>query len=285
MGSIYLVSRDACISIWLILFTISCVAQDGDYQWEYLFNGEDISDWDTYIGPAFQGGEWSKGPVLGLNNDPEEVFSVSNIEGEAVIHISGKRFGGLSTQREFSNYHLQVQFKWGEKKYPPKENGPRDSGLLYHAVGDHGADGGFWMRSQEFQIQEGDTGDYWGCAGATFDIPVRVEEDNFIYDPQGDLLHFSPAIDRGRHAVKSKDAENPSGEWNTIDLYCFDGTAIHVINGQKNMALYNSSQIEENGNEIPLTRGKIQLQSEGAEVFYKEIRIRTISELPVELLN
>ena len=41
----------------------------------------------------------------------------------------------------------------------------KDSGLLYFAVGNHGADYGAWMRSQEFQIQEGDCGDYWGVAG------------------------------------------------------------------------------------------------------------------------
>lgn len=152
-------------------------------------------------------------------------------------------------------------------------------------MGEHGADSGFWMRSQEFQIQEGDTGDYWGCAGATFDVPVRSEGINFIYDPIGDLLHFSPELKHGRHVVKSHDAEKPSGEWNTIDLYCFEGTSIHVINGQKNMILYNSSQIVDNGQEIPLVKGKIQIQSEGAEIFYRNIRIRPIEALPIMYLD
>lgn len=256
--------------------------------WHSLFNGKDLANWDTYIGAAFKegaGNDWTKGPRLGLNKDPEGLFKVNILDGDPVIHISGKRFGGLSTHQEFENYHLQLQFKWGEHKYAPKEKAPRDSGLLYHAVGEHGADSGFWMRSQEFQIQEGDTGDYWGCAGATFDVPVHILETNFIYDPVGELLHFSPQTEHGRHVVKSVDNEKPSGEWNTIDLYCFGGTAIHVINGQKNMTLYNSSQIGTDGHEFPLTKGKIQLQSEGAEIFFRKIRIRPLTELPKKYLK
>ncbi|WP_422350947.1 3-keto-disaccharide hydrolase [Flagellimonas sp.] len=277
---------------WAIAITMFAVLgfspNEVEKKWTVLFNGKDLSNWDTYIGAEFNGGEWdewTKGPRLGLNNDPDGLFKVDVLEGEPVIHVSGKRFGGLSTHQEFENYHLQLQFKWGSHKYAPKENSPRDSGLLYHAVGEHGADSGFWMRSQEFQIQEGDTGDYWGCAGATFDVPVKMEGTSFIYDPEGELLHFSPAIERGRHAVKSIDAEKPSGEWNTIDLYCLDGIAIHVINGQKNMVLYNSSQIDKDGQEIPLTKGKIQLQSEGAEIYFKNIQIRPLKKLPGRYLK
>jgi hypothetical protein len=41
----------------------------------------------------------------------------------------------------------------------------------------------------------------------------------------------------------------------------------------------------ENGKELPLTKGKIQIQSEGAEVFYKGIKIQSIDKLPAELLK
>lgn len=276
------------IGVLSMIVIMGCKSKKYENNWENLFNGTDLSGWDTYIGAEFSGGDWedwTKGERLGLNNDPDKVFKADILDGEPVIHISGKRFGGLSTHREFKNYHLQLEFKWGEHKYPPKGNAPRDSGLLYHAVGEHGADSGFWMRSQEFQIQEGDTGDYWGCAGATFDVPVRVEENNFIYDPMGELLHFSPDNERGRHVVKSTDAEKPSGEWNTIDLFCFEGTAIHVINGKKNMVLYNSSQINTAGNEMPLVKGKIQLQSEGAEIYFRNIQIRSLKELPKKYLR
>ena len=52
-----------------------------------------------------------------------------------------------------------------------------------------------------------------------------------------------------------------------------------MMNGVLLMTLQNSRQIE-NGNEIPLLKGKIQIQSEGAEVYYRNIRIRPIDKLP-----
>lgn len=280
-------SKIGLLAICLILPSSRQFSLDAEKGWTYLFNGKDLSGWDKYIGAKYmegEGNEWTKGPRLGLNNDPDGLFTANVLDGEPVIHISGARFGGLSTLEEFENYHLQIEFKWGEHKYAPKDKSARDSGLLYHAVGEHGADSGFWMRSQEFQVQEGDTGDYWGCAGATFDVPVEKKGNNFVYNPNGEKLHFVEPGQNGRHVVKSVDPEKPTGEWNTIDLYCLEGTAIHVLNGVKNMVLFNSSQRTQNG-EIPLTKGKIQLQSEGAEIYYKNIRIRPISKLPKKYLN
>ena len=41
----------------------------------------------------------------------------------------------------------------------------------------------------------------------------------------------------------------------------------------------------ENGQIIPVSSGKIQLQSEGAELFVKTIQIKPIKEIPKELLQ
>ncbi|HYG19928.1 MAG TPA: DUF1080 domain-containing protein [Ohtaekwangia sp.] len=84
--------------------------------------------------------------------------------------------------------------------------------------------------------------------------------------------------------MKNPDAEYTSGEWNTIDLYCYGDTAVHVVNGKTCMILYHSRQAEE-GREIPLRRGRIQLQSEGAEIFYRNIRMESIGSIPVAALN
>jgi hypothetical protein len=47
------------------------------------------------------------------------------------------------------------------------------------------------------------------------------------------------------------------------------------------MALSNSRYVV-NGEEKPLVKGKIQIQSEAAEVFYKDIKIRAIDGIPAE---
>ncbi len=251
-----------------------------------LYNGKDLSGWDTYIGPPLDdaGKKLSETPI-GLNNDPQHVFTIVDQDGEKVIRISGESWGGISTIKEYSDFHLRLQFRWGTLTWGQKKKKKRDSGLLYFATGDHGADYGAWMRSQEFQIEEGNSGDYWGVAGGMQDIPAVMNADSeYVYNPVGQLYTFSATSKVGRHCKKQGDAENASGEWNTLDLYCHGDTSVHVINGKVMMVLYNSRQFE-NGQAIPLVKGKIQIQSEGAEVFYKNISIEPLHEIPGSFLK
>ncbi len=269
----------------LIGFSLSTCTSLHDDKWSDLFNGNDLSGWDSYLGPNFDTiANKFAGEPIGLNRYANPSFTVVTIDGKPCIRIEGRCFGGISTQDEFSNYHLSLQFKWGIAKWPPNRDKVRDSGLLYHAVGPHGADYDFWMRSQEFQVQEGDCGDYWGVAGGVFDIPaVSRGDQEFVYHPSGSLTTFSAIAPAGRRCIKNPDAEKPSGEWNTLELYCFGDTAVHVVNGVMTMVLYKSRQTD-GSTEIPLKKGKIQLQSEGAEVYYSSIRIRPIRSIPPEFL-
>lgn len=267
-----------------IFFLTSAVGINRDGK-VFLFNGKDLEGWDTYIGAPYDSIQQKfAGKPLGLNHDPGGVFSVVEIDNKPAIRISGENFGGISTQKAFKNYHFQLEFKWGSLKWHPKKNSKRDSGLLYHAVGEHGADGGFWMRSQEFQIQEGDCGDYWGVAGGVADIPAVRSGEKFTYSPGSPLLTFSEKDKNGRNCVKSPDAEKPTGQWNTIDIYCYGDTSIHVVNGKVTMILHSLRQIQGDG-ELPLREGKIQLQSEGAELFYRNLWVENIRKIPGGLLK
>ena len=71
--------------------------------------------------------------------------------------------------------------------------------------------------------------------------------------------------------MKSEDCEKPTGSWNDVDIYCLGNVSRHVINGVTNMVLHNLSQPNPGGGLVPLTRGKIQLQSEGAEIFFRDL--------------
>jgi hypothetical protein len=255
-------------------------------QWRPLFNDKNLDGWDTYLGPAYDSVKktFDTTRVLGLNNDPDKIFSAVKVDGRPAIRISGEHFGGISTKESFANYHLKLEFKWGQKKSNPRKDRVRDSGILYHAVGKHGADFGFWMRSQEFQVEEGNVGDYWGVAGGSFEVQATLYDKKYVYDPRGQLFTFNEKSKVGRNCVKSEDAEKPSGQWNSVEIYCLGDTAVHVINGRVNMILFHSAQLDK-GTLNRLSSGKIQIQSEGAEVFYRNIQIEKIKKLPEEILK
>src|SRR5262249_16423321 len=158
---------------------------------------------------------------------------------------------------EYGNYHLKLEFKWGKKKWFPRENDVRDSGLLYHCVGPHGAAGTYWMRSQECQIQEKDCGDYWSVAGAIVDVEgERPGGKRDIVYKKGGSKFTVPSKGTGSRIIKSPDNEKPSGQWNAIELLTVGPTSVLVVNGKVVMILTNSRHMVE-GKEAPLTRGKI----------------------------
>jgi hypothetical protein len=267
---------------YFALFTIPAVfaqkpLQNGVSQ--SLFNEKNLAGWQTYLDSPYAKEGQPKLPALGLNNDPNHVFSVVAVDGKPAIRISGETFGGINTLADFENYHLRLEFKWGQLKWPPKLDQPRDSGLLYHSVGAHGTPM-LWMESFEYQIQEGDCGDYWGVMNVLTDISaVKNDKGKFVYQPGAAPVVFQDKTSNGRTVLKVPDNEKPSGEWNTVDLYCLGDTCLHVINGKVNMVLTKTRHMVD-GKEQPLTKGKLQIQSEGAEVFYRNIQIEGITKLP-----
>lgn len=225
---------------------------------------------------------------LGLNNDPKDVFKIEEINGEHILHISGEIYGALSSLHDYENYHLRLQFKWGEKKWEPRLNRPRDSGILYHCLPPHGKFWNVWMQSQEFQVQEGDVGDYYALVTTQMEIPSvkPAGEREFTYRKGAKRNHFSNA-DKTLpiHCNKGIDHENPLGEWNTLELICLKDTSLHIVNGKVAMVLFNSRRINQDKEVVPLEKGKIQIQSEGAEIFYKKIEIKKINSIPRKFLK
>ena len=252
--------------------------------WTSLFNGRDLTGWETFLGKPhasvdLPGPRDAKGEhvnAVGVDTDPRRVFSVVPLDGRPAIRISGEIYGALTTGAELENYHLRFQFKWGEKRWPPREDKIRDTGCCYHAVPPHGASYGFWMRSCEFQIQEGEVGDFYSLAGVIVDVEAVPQNPA---DPKSEYLYTPgarPVIGHTRRVIKSSTSERPFGEWNTLDLYCFGQRSVHVVNGRAVMRLSGIRQPTPSG-EAPLTRGRLQLQSEGGEVFFRDIEVRPIS--------
>ena len=149
-------------------------------------------------------------------------------------------------EKEFSNFHLVAEFKWGVKKYPPRDADTtrRDNGILYFVP--LNARDFVWPKGIECQIQEGDTGDFWMIDSATIVIDgIRTTPKDFS------------------RSIKKKDAEKPTGEWNRVEVISNKGKITHIVNGTIVNECTGAS----------LTKGKIIIQSEGAEIFYRKIEI------------
>jgi len=175
-----------------------------------LFNDKDFEGWTKWIKHA--------GKATDPADDSRGVFTVE----DGVIHVSGEEFGCLTTRREFADYRLTVDFKWGERRWPPREQDRRDSGILLHCTGPDKV----WTKSIECQVQEGDTGDFWLVSGTHLDVGGK------------------PAKER---TVKTRDAEKPRGEWNTVEVVCAGDAITNIVNGV----------VVNEGTHASVTRGRI----------------------------
>jgi hypothetical protein len=281
------------ILVGLLLCGTGCVAAE---EWRPLWNGRDLGGWSTWLARPQPGsdvpglardaaGRYSE--PIGADRDPLRVFSVvGDVDGRPAIRISGEVFGELRSQAVLRDYHLRLQFKWGRKQWPPRDKPgtARDSGLLYHVHAAPGAEGRTWARSIEFQIQEHDVGDLYAIGSA---IAVRAkwqpktQPPLFDYEPTGDWMYFSQVAGSPGRCVKQPDNEKPTGEWNTIELVCYGADSIHIVNGKIVMRLHDPRRIDRAAPE-PVIEGPIILQSEGAEVFYRDIAVRGITAIPAE---
>lgn len=223
-------------------------ASNGDYQ-DYVFlvqnvrpvpietkfvsllNDNDLEGWYTFL------------QSKGKNNDPENIFTVK--DGE--LHDIGKELGYVSTEKHYTNFHFKLEFRWGEKKWPPRDTSKRDSGICYHIP--DGEPDQIWPRSIECQIQEGDVGDFWLLGYSTILVDGK----------QNVPLRHS-------RIVKKQDAEKAHGEWNTVEVISFNGQCVHIVNGV----------VANAGQHASLRKGRILLQSEYAEIYYRNVSIREL---------
>lgn len=286
-------------SYFLIVVTLSFVmgCQPGGEEapeFRSLFNGTDLTGWETYIGVPESSMEVpgmekdSSGlyqEPIGFNNDPLNIFTVVEEDGQPAVKVTGQINGSLATVEEFENYHFRMETKWGEKKWLGEDR-LRNSGLLYHGVGDYGAGFGVWKKSHECQLMETMAGDSYRMGDTYCSIRASLPEgeDRYVYDPEADLVAFGEGKPGGKICSKSVTNEKPVGEWNTIEIICVGDTSIHIINGVVNMINVESHLVEE-GRKIPLTSGNIQLQSEGAEVFFRGMEIRSLDQIPEKYLK
>lgn len=235
-----------------------------------LFNGKDLDGWYTFIRDR------------GRDVDPNGVFTVK----DGTIRISGQEWGCITTDAEYENYHLVVEFKWGELTHEPRVDRARDSGVLVHSVGADGGYGGVWMYSIECQMIEGGTGDLLVVGDGTDQYALTspcaagTPADTHVFQPDGQpvTIHGGRINWYGRDPDWKdekgfrgrQDVENPVGEWNRYECIA-DGDTITVM--------LNGTVVNKASNVIP-HKGRIQIQSEGAEVFVRSVELAPLEPKP-----
>ena len=239
-----------------------------------LFNGRNMEGFYTWVRDE-------------TYSDPNKVFTVK----DGMIHISGNGYGGLITNKSYRDYHLIVEFKWGEKTWGNRVDRSRDSGLLLHCWGPNGGYSNTWMASIEAQIIEGGVGDILVLSGTDPDtgqvLPTSLTAE-ITKDRDGEKVWkqggerttisagrinwFGRDVDwtdtigfRGRD-----DVESPLGEWTRMEVIADGGHLLYKVNG----VVVNEAF------EAKPDSGRLLLQTEQAEMFVRRFELWPIGKAP-----
>jgi len=232
-----------------------------------LFNGKDLT--------GLYG--WLKGSKF---EDPHKVFTVK----DGVLRISGEDPGYLATQKQYRNYHLIVEYKWGSRT--DGSGTVRNSGILLHGIGTDGNPSP-WMSSIECQVAQGCVGDFIVIRGKAPDgstVPVTITSETILasdgktrWKKGGKATLYSgkqfwwslhdPDFKEVLDTRGKQDVESPLADWTRVECVC---------NGDRITAIVNGTTVNECFDVFP-SAGKILLESEGFEIFFRKFELHPLS--------
>lgn len=175
----------------------------------------------------------------GNKADPKTTWSVA----DGVIRCTGKPNGCMVTEKAYGDYALRLKWRF------PADGMGGNSGVLVHVQ-----DEKYWPTSIEVQLLSGRAGDLL----LTNPPDAKLDVEKSRQDPK---------LDRRFFRIEAKEpVEKKLGEWNDLEVTCKGGDITVAVNGVK----------VNDGKECSFTKGRIALQSEGAEIHFKDVAIRAI---------
>jgi hypothetical protein len=224
--------------------------------------------------------------------DPKQVFSVQ----DGMLRVSGDGYGGLITKKPYRDYHLIVEFKWGDKTWGDREHAARDSGILVHGWGPDGGFGNTWMTSIEAQIIEGGVGDILVLSGKdpesgevlTTSLTAEITKDRDgekVWKKGGDRITLSSGrinwygrdvdwVDKIGFRGEA-DVESPRGQWTRLEVIADGAHLLYRVNGV----------VVNEGFDAKPDFGKITLQTEQAEMFVRRFELWPLGKAPKDDLK
>ena len=215
-------------------------------------------------------------------DDPQHVFQLE----DGVLRCGDEDMGYVATKDAYRDFHLSVEYKWGRKN--PNDKYVRNSGVLLNAVGPDGSASGVWMTSIECQLAQGCEGDLIVIKGQTGEgkpFPATISSNTVVaadgktrWDPDGMKTVYSgkqfwwskhqPFFKELIDTRGKDDVASPMGEWTKVECICNGARITIKINGVTVNECFDASP----------PAGKVLLQTEGHEVFFRNLELRPLAD-------
>lgn len=210
--------RTILISVFLMLIVASCTEKK-----ESLFNGKNLDGWTIFVDESII--------------SPDDFFYVN----DGMIECVGVPMGYLRTIKEYSDYHLHLEWRYPEE--------PTNSGVFLHTSGPDL----IWPAHYQGQLKFENAGDF-----IVHGVGERATIGGEVYVSSDTLKPVVPKLNPTN--------EKPAGEWNSYDIIC-DGNTVELrVNGLLQNTATNCS----------LTKGGIGLQAEGSKIQFRNLWIKPL---------
>ena len=202
---------------------------------ESLFNGKDLSGWTMDV------------PAHDKKPNAPKPFMVR----DGMLVSLGKPAGHLLTEKEYSNYRLEVEYRFAGQ--------PGNCGVLVHASKLRNLYK-MYPKSIEVQMNHQHAGDFW-CIVENIEVPDMEKR-------RGPKKNWGITEGKARRILNLTDgSEKPVGEWNAMTIECKGGEVRVWVNGD----------LVNHGFACTTQKGKLAIQAEGSEVEFRKFVLKNIN--------
>jgi hypothetical protein len=183
-----------------------------------------------------------------------KIFGDGNAKAvNGIIQVSGGN-GYLATVKEYTHFRTRVEWN----------NSGGNSGMLYHIQKDR-----VWPLGLECQMASGDVGSLW-TTGCKF----NSEGVGGTYKEGGAALTGVGTTGTSRsHFVKSSNQDKGNNKWQVWEMYVKGDSLEIKVNDVVVMRIWKLTI----NNGVPLDKGRLGLQIEGADVQWRNWKIQDLS--------